>query len=164
MPKTWDELLEYAKKCTDPPDVYGTGIAGVKNLMISEIAYIFFTNVGAKFFDEEGNVIFNSPETIRAMRMYKGLFQYAPPGAEVWSWGEMEMNIAAGTIAMVPYFTGLQKRFHEELDSSDYAAAHMPYPEDGQPGTITHIPTRFTSTSKQKTVATSLILDPFLQK
>ena len=86
LPKTWDELLECAKKCIDPPDVYGTGIAGAKNLMISEIAYIFLTNVGAKFFDEECNVIFNSPETIRAMRMYKGLFQYTPPGAKAWSW------------------------------------------------------------------------------
>ena len=137
-PKTWDELLEYAKKCTDPPDVYAIGLSGAKGLMTNEIAYIFLTNVGAKFFDEEGNVIFNSPETIKALKMYKELFQYAPPGAEAWSWGEIEMNIAAGTVAMVPYFTGLQKRFHEELDSSDYAGDHMPYPEDGQPGTITY--------------------------
>jgi hypothetical protein len=58
---------------------------------------------------------------------------------EVVMWGDAWVKtLAAGTIAMVPYFTGLQKRFHEELDSSDYAAAHMPYPEDGQPGTITY--------------------------
>jgi len=137
-PKTWDELLEYSKKYTDPPDVYGINLSGAKGLMTSEIAYVFLTNLGEKFFGEEGNMIFNSPETIKALKMYKELFQYAPVGAEAWSWGEMEMNIVSGTIAIVPYFTGLQKRFHEELDSNDYAGAHMPYPEDGQSGTITY--------------------------
>lgn len=105
-PKNWDELLEYAKKYTDPPDVYGIDLSGAKGLMISEIAYVFLTNLGAKFFGEEGNMIFNSPETIKAMKMYKELFQYALVGAEVWSWGKMEMNIVSRIIAIVPYFTG----------------------------------------------------------
>ena len=137
-PKTWEELLDYAKKLTHAPDVYGIGIGGAKNLMTSEQAYIFLTNVGAKYFDEKGNVIFDNPRTIRALKMYKDLFQYAPLGAEAWSWGEIELLIAAGTIAMSPYFPSVQKRFHEELDTSDYAGAHMPYPPDGKPGTITY--------------------------
>lgn len=137
-PKTWEEFLDYAKKLTHVPDLYGIGLGGAKNLMVDEQAYCIMTTVGAKFFDEKGNIIFDSPETIKALKFYKELFQYTPPGADAWSWGEMELNIAAGTVAMAPYFPSVQKRFHEELDSSDYAGAHMPYPPDGKPGTITY--------------------------
>lgn len=140
-PKTWDEALDYAKKITETSqeEVYGIGIGGAKNLMTSEQAYIFLASVGARFFDENGKVVFNSPETIEAVKLYAELFRYAPPGAEAWSWGEIELNIAAGTIAMSPYFPSVQKRFHEEFDSSDYAAAHIPYYKDRKErGTITY--------------------------
>jgi len=138
-PKNWEEYLEYAEKLTDPEnDVYGVGIGGGINLMTSETAYTFMTNTGAKFFDEEGNVIFNSPETIQAMEMYRDLFQYTPPGAEAWSWGEIELNIMAGKIAMAPYFPSVQRRFHMELDSDDYSGTAHPFPADGQLGTITY--------------------------
>lgn len=138
-PKNWEEYLEYAEKLTDPEnDIYGIGLGGSIDLMVSETAYTFMTNTGAKFFDEEGNVIFNSPETIQAMKMYRDLFQYTPPGAESWSWGEMELNIMAGKIAMAPYFPSVQRRFDMELDSDDYASSEHPFPANGQPGTITY--------------------------
>ena len=138
-PKNWEEYLEYAEKLTDPENnVYGIGIGGGINLMISEQSYTFMTNTGAKFFDEEGNVIFNNPETIQAMEMYRDLFQYNPPGAEAWSWGEIELNIMAGKIAMAPYFPSVQRRFDMELDSDDYAAAAHPFPAGGKPGSITY--------------------------
>ena len=137
-PKTWEEFLDYAEKLTHAPDLYGIGLGGAKNLMIDEQAYCIMTTVGAKFFDEKGNIIFDNPKTIKALKFYKEIFQYAPPGADAWSWGEMELNIAAGTVATSPYFPSVQKRFHEELDTSDYAGAHMPYPPDGKPGTITY--------------------------
>ncbi len=138
-PKDWDEYLEYAELLTDPDNnVYGVGLGGGINLMTTEQAYVFMTNTGAKFFDEQGNVIFNSPETIQAMQMYKDLFKYNPPGAEAWSWGEIELNIMAGSIAMSTYFPSVQRRFHTEMDSDDYAGAHQPYPANGQPGTISY--------------------------
>ncbi|MBA7670886.1 hypothetical protein ES703_79033 [subsurface metagenome] len=137
-PKTWEEFLDYAEKLTQAPDLYGIGLGGAKNLMIDEQAYCIMTTMGAKFFDEKGNIIFDSPKTIKALKFYKEIFQYTPPGADAWSWGEMELNIAAGTVAMAPYFPSVQKRFYEELDTSDYAGAHMPYPPDGKPGTITY--------------------------
>lgn len=138
-PKNWEEYLEYAEKLTDPENnVYGVGLGGGINLMVTEQAYIFMTNTGAKFFDEEGNVIFNSPETIQAMEMYRDLFQYTPPGAEAWSWGEQEMNTMIGRTAMTSFFPAVQRRFDMELDSDDYAAVAHPYPADGQPGTLTY--------------------------
>lgn len=136
-PKDWVEYLEYAKKCTDPKnDIYGIGLGGAINLMTSEQVYTFMTNTGAKFFDEKGNVTFNSPETKKAFQMYKDLFQYTVPGAEAWNWGEIELNMEAGKIAMSPYFPSLQRRYALEVNTDDYAGVAHPYPADGQPGTI----------------------------
>jgi len=138
-PKDWEEYLEYAKLCTDPDNgVYGVALGGAINLMTTEQAYVFMTNTGAKFFDEEGNVIFNNPKTVQAIKMYADLFKYNPPGAESWSWGEVELNTMAQKIAMSTYFPAVQRRFHMELDSDDYNGAHHPYPSDGQPGTLTY--------------------------
>ena len=140
-PKTWDEVLDYSKKITEGSleEVYGIGIGGAKNLMTDEQAYIFMASVGARFFDEKGNITFNSPQTVEALKLYNDLIKFAPPGAEAWSWGEIELNIAAGTLAMSPYFPSVQKRFHEEFDSSDYDAAHIPlYKNRTERGTITY--------------------------
>jgi multiple sugar transport system substrate-binding protein len=139
--KPWDEVLDYAKKITEnsEEEVYGIGIGGAKNLMTDEQAYIFMASTGARFFDENGNITFNSPETIEALKLYNDLIKFAPPGAEAWSWGEIELNIAAGTLAMSPYFPSVQKRFHEEFDSDDYDAAHIPFYKDRtERGTITY--------------------------
>jgi multiple sugar transport system substrate-binding protein len=128
-PDTWEEVLSAARQISEESDgeVYGMGIGAGRNLMTSEQAYIFLAGAGAMIFDEDGDIIFDSPETIRALEMYNDLIQYAPPGAEAWSWGEIELNLAAGTLAMAPYFPSVQKRFHEDFDSDDYAAAHIPY-------------------------------------
>ena len=140
-PETWEETLEYARKITEgsEEEVYGIGIGGAKNLMTDEQAYIFIASAGARFFDEKGEISFDSAKTKQALSMYNDLIKFAPPGAEAWSWGEIELNIAAGTIAMSPYFPSVQKRFHEEFDSDDYAAAHIPYFKGRkQRGTITY--------------------------
>jgi multiple sugar transport system substrate-binding protein len=140
-PDTWEEALRYARTITEKSDgeVYGIGIGGAKNLMTDEQAYVILASAGARFFDENGKVIFNNPKTIEALNLYKQLFKYAPPGAEAWSWGEIELNTAAGTLAMSPYFPSVQKRFHEEFESSDYAAAHVPlFKGRSKRGTITY--------------------------
>lgn len=140
-PDTWEDVLDAARRMNEESDeeVYGIGIGAGRNLMTSEQFYIFMAGAGARIFDESGNIVFNNPQTVRALEMYRDLIQYAPPGAEAWSWGEIELNLAAGTLAMAPYFPSVQKRFHEDFDSSDYAAAHVPYFEGRDSrGTITY--------------------------
>ena len=140
-PDTWDQALAYAKAISEKSngDVAGIAIGGAKNLMTDEQAYIFLAGAGARFFDANGKVTFNSPQTVAALKLYKDLFQYAPKGALAWSWGECELNIAAGTTAMSPYFPSVQKRFAEEFDSSDYAAAPVPFFKGmNKRGTITY--------------------------
>ncbi|MEM1759730.1 MAG: sugar ABC transporter substrate-binding protein [Thermofilaceae archaeon] len=138
-PRTWEELLEVAEKLTNPPDVYGIMLTAGLNLLTQELAWCFMAPSGTQLFDERGHVTFNSPETVRAVAFYRELFRFSPPGSAAWIWGEAELNFGADRIAMMPYFGGLQKRFLEDLGSTDIAAAPMPMPgEKGYARTLTY--------------------------
>ncbi len=134
-PKTWDDVLEYAKKLTvdvdgdGKIDIYGMGETGAKNLCTQEYCWNIMTTFDAVVFDETGNVVFDSPETIEALTYFEKLWDYVPPGAIEWSWGEIELAFAAGKVAQMPYFPSIQKRFYEKEDPEerkDLAAAPMP--------------------------------------
>ncbi len=138
-PRTWEELLEVAAKLTRPPHVYGIMLTAGLNLLTQELAWCFMAPSGTQLFDEHGKVTFNSPETVRAVAFYRELFKFSPPGSAAWIWGEAELNFGADRIAMMPYFGGLQKRFLEDLGSTDLAAAPMPMPsERGYARTLTY--------------------------
>lgn len=141
VPKNWTELLDYAEKLTVDTngdgriDIYGMGIVAAKTLCTAEQIWAFMAQTGTTVFDEDGTVSFYSPEAIRALQMYKDLFKYAPPAATGWAWGELEMNFPAGTLAMMPYFGAILKSF-DEAKNYDLASAPLPYPTDGQLGTL----------------------------
>lgn len=138
-PRTWEELIEAAAKLTNPPEVYGIMLTAGLNLLTQELAWCFLTTSGTEIFDAQGNVTFNTPATIRAITFYRDLFKYSPPGSAAWIWGEAELNFGAGKIAMMPYFGGLQKRFLEDLGSTDLAGAPMPMPSTcGYSRTLTY--------------------------
>jgi len=135
-PKTWNELLLAAQKITllsskEGETIYGIGLTAGNNLCTQEQVYTIMSNVGVEVFDKDGNLTFNTPQTLRAVEFYKDLFKFSPPGATGWAWGEIEMNFTAGKIAMMPYFGGLQKRFYE-LKNFDLDGVLQPYPVDGR--------------------------------
>lgn len=139
-PKDWNEMLDYAKRITvaSKGEVYGIGLGGGKNLFVDEQAYMFLASAGGRFFDEKGNIIFNSPETIKFLKAYKEMYQYSPPGSESWVWGEIEMNLSSGIVAMAPYLPSIQIRMNE-LNSDDLAFTDMPTPNMGDPkGSLTY--------------------------
>ncbi len=135
-PKTWEEVVEYAEDLTvdtdgdGETDIYGVGLVASKSLATQEFFWSILTTYGGHIYDENGNPDFNTPETIDAVKMYKKLWEYTPPAATGWIWGEAEMNFAAGKIAMMPYFPSVQKRLYD-ADDMDLGAAVMPQPSEG---------------------------------
>ncbi|MGE5552212.1 MAG: ABC transporter substrate-binding protein [Bacteroidota bacterium] len=141
-PKTWDQFLEYAKKCTvdvdndGKIDIYGIGLGTAKNLLCQSEFYSLMINVGATLYDKDGRVNFNSPATVRALKFFKELSQYAPPGSTSWDWGIQEMSFASGKVAMM-MGNGIPcaRRFYE-AKNFDLEWAEQPYPADGVRGSI----------------------------
>lgn len=128
-PETWSELLEYAEKCTFADEgVYGIGLASGRNGLTNDQFLIFLISKGLDYFDENGNIAFNTPATIETAEFFTNLLKFSSPSSTSWGWGEIEMNFAAGNIAMTPYLSpNLPGCFDEGM--KDVATAPMPAPD-----------------------------------
>ncbi len=73
-PTTWDEMLDVAKKLTDPPNRrYGFGMRGGTGGGGYIIDFMTAATRG-KIFDEQGNCILNRPEPVQALQFYADLY------------------------------------------------------------------------------------------
>jgi len=103
-PKTWEELLDYAKKLTKG-DRYGIGLFGKgDNSSVWRLWYWWMTN-GANVLSPDGKrSAINSPEFVEAIDFWADLFRkhkVAPPSTPANSFGENNQLFAQGVVAMV---------------------------------------------------------------
>ncbi len=103
-PKTWDELLDYARKLTKG-DRYGIGLFGKgDNSSVWRLWYWWMTN-GASVLTPDGKrSAINSPEFIEAIDFWADLYRkhkVAPPSVPANSFGENNQLFAQGVVAMV---------------------------------------------------------------
>ena len=75
VPKTWDELIEVAKKVEEEnPGIKGFAIpAAQSDATIAQLYNFIFQN-GAKATDENGNLVVNTPEIIESVQYYVDLY------------------------------------------------------------------------------------------
>jgi len=109
IPTTYEELLAAAKAMTQDTDgdgkidIYGWGSPAAANgatwLRFNNFVY---QNCG-DYFDKEGNLAFDSPNVLKALKDYVALLEYAPPDVAGWSWFDGIIAMTAGKVAMHPY-------------------------------------------------------------
>ncbi|MBM7551591.1 ABC transporter substrate-binding protein [Thalassobacillus pellis] len=74
-PKTWDELVETAKKVqTENEGMYGFAISGAAHVSTTTQYFNYLYQNGGQVFDEEGNVTLNSPEAVEALEYYTDFY------------------------------------------------------------------------------------------
>jgi len=108
-PVSWGEFLDAAIKTTNPPKYYGfvlylskTDWYGAKDLWTLMGGQL--EGEAGEYFDKEGNINFNTPETIRAVKLMVELYKKAAPEGslnydgtaqyKVWTSGLTTMQIA----------------------------------------------------------------------
>ncbi len=101
-PTTWDTILKAAKEFNNPAEQkYGIVIGTSKDAFARQTFTQFALSNKARVFNENGEIIFNSPEMIEALRYYKELAQFTPPGPE--GWRESRDLYLSGRIPMMMY-------------------------------------------------------------
>ena len=137
-PKTWEELLSAAETLSANGQ-YGIGLPGSRSLYTDQVLYNFLITAGAaELFDETCNVQFDTPETVRALKMYQDLYAYSPPDSVSWTWGDAEAAFASGQVAMIPQFTVIttfDQQTEEGAENLGVVTVPMPA-EEGQRGNI----------------------------
>jgi len=104
-PKTWDELIEYGKKIAENTNSYGYGYPGSRR-MVGE-AQLFFSiffsiSQGKQLVDKEGNLLFDSPEGIKAYKIMKRMVEEkaVQPNIVEYTRGDIREPFRDGKIAM----------------------------------------------------------------
>jgi len=105
VPETYDQLKDIAEFFTRPDqNLYGIALFGSSDYDAVTSA---FNNVlwsfGGELWDPEKNQaegIINSENSVTALKYFKNLFNYAPPGATSWYYNEVNDSIKNGQVAM----------------------------------------------------------------
>ena len=77
IPRTWNEMRAFAMAATKPPYQYGFGIP-ISDCNDSESSILaIIWSFGGGYFDEKGNVNFNTPETRVALQLLADMEEIA---------------------------------------------------------------------------------------
>lgn len=103
LPATTEELVEAAKKLTDPSkNQYGFVANGQKGAAVAQDWMQYNTQLGGSILGEDGKPALNSAENVNSLAVYKQLFvETAPPGAIEYDWGGREESFRQGIAAMM---------------------------------------------------------------
>ena len=108
-PRTWEDLLNAARALTEDLDGdgridrYGISLPLKRDYSVGVFFMSFLWSNGGHVLDREGNVVFNSPETIETLKFLKNLYMYAPPGVTDYSWLQLVETYSQDKVAMTMY-------------------------------------------------------------
>lgn len=118
-PDTWDNILKAAKTLHKPEkNQYGI-LVGTKTEVYSEQCFTHFAlSNNAREFNSEGELVFNSPETLETLKFYKTLAEFNPPGSQSWRARDYYLQ---GKMAMFFYSTYIM----DDLALAEIAAGSL---------------------------------------
>jgi multiple sugar transport system substrate-binding protein len=124
-PKTWNELVEVAKKVTKPEKNQYALTCTLQTEPATNMSYDIYPlmfQAGAKIVDKNNKPIFNSPAGVKAVQFYADLvnkYKVSVPGALSNGEKEKRGNFAAGNVAMMfegPWGLSIQKGLNPNKD------------------------------------------------
>ncbi len=113
-PTNYDEVLAAAKALTDPQKgIYGISIPGSTNASVNFFS-TFLWQQCLDYYTPQGELIFDKPEALDAIKKWVALTEYAPPGFENYSWGDQITAFVTGKAAMSVYAGRLGVRMPDQ--------------------------------------------------
>ncbi len=131
-PTTWDEWLAAATAINENTDANGMGIAAASfdNTMHQFMNYVY-TN-GGEVINSDGEIVFNSPNNVEALKMYAALAEVAQPGPIAYDRGKLRPLFIEGQIGMM--ISGPWER--RLIGDVNWGVAPIPVGPQGGPGTL----------------------------
>ena len=118
-PNSWDNILKAAKTLHRPENNQYGILIGTKTEVYTEQCFTHFAlSNGAREFNSEGKLVFNSPETLETLKFYKKLAEYNPPGPQSWRARDYYLQ---GKMAMFFYSTYIM----DDLALAEIAAGSL---------------------------------------
>ncbi len=102
VPTNYDELLNAARTLTTG-DMYGIALPGGQNIATVNYFSVFLWQNGGDYFSCDGQVVFDRPESLIALKKWAELSQFAPRDFTVWGFKEQIDAFIDGKAAMTMY-------------------------------------------------------------
>lgn len=99
-PSSAQEYAEYAKKLTNAPEVYGTGLTMQRSHNLSSEYYQWLSIFGGAVVDDDGKAVLDSDEAREALDFYVSLKDSAPPDVTNWAFERLTTGLSQGEVAM----------------------------------------------------------------
>lgn len=127
-PTNYDELMATAAALTNPGEgVYGLSIPGATNASVAYFSTFLWNNC-LDYYTPSGELTFDRPEVLDAVKKWTALAEYAPPGFEGWSFGDQITAFITGRAAMVMYAGRLGARMPDQAPQLESIATLAPLP------------------------------------
>lgn len=102
-PDTWAHIIRAAQLLHNPETGRYGILLGTRGDVYAEQNFTHLAlSVGARELSPRGDVVFDSPATLKALQFYKKLAQYCPPGPQGWRGRDYYLQ---GKLAMMFYST-----------------------------------------------------------
>lgn len=126
-PTNWENIMAAAKEFYNPEEQqYGIVIGTNKDSYARQTFTQYALSNNARIFDEEGNLVFNSPEMVETLEYYAKLAETTPPGPN--GWRDARDLYLAGRVPMMMYSTYIMDDIG--LQATDYAGEQGEIIED----------------------------------
>lgn len=121
IPATMDDYVEMCKYITSVKggDLYGAVMQGLRPdpIAMEWINYLF--SCGGDFYDDNGNIVINSPEAVKALDLYVDNMNHAAPsGAPGFGFDEAFNVFAQGNAATYVTYNWMVQKLNNEDESS----------------------------------------------
>ncbi|GAA3734645.1 sugar ABC transporter substrate-binding protein [Leifsonia bigeumensis] len=116
-PTSAEEYAEYAKKLTNAPEVYGTGLTMQRSHNLSSEYYQWLSIFGGAVVDGDGNSVVDSPEARESLKHYVALKDSAPPDVTNWAFERLTTGLSQGEVAMALQWASVASVMEDESQS-----------------------------------------------
>ena len=109
-PETHEDLLANVAAVHHPPDIYGTIVTNQAISDVWNLKSAMWTH-GSFYFDQDGKLALDSPETLAAWQFYKDLAKFSPPGSMAQSDLQSRQLYVDGKVAHMLTTTSMAANF-----------------------------------------------------
>ncbi|MCA0030095.1 ABC transporter substrate-binding protein [Mesorhizobium sp. B263B2A] len=136
VPKSWDELLETAKKLTTP-NRYGVLFETTPGYYQNFTWYPFLWQGGGEFQGKDGKSAFDSPATVQALKLWQDAIKSGAAPRQVLSGGfDVVANLGSGYCAMQNVGIWGISAMDNNAKNTPYGIFKLPTPANGKYVTV----------------------------
>jgi multiple sugar transport system substrate-binding protein len=137
VPKTWEDLLEVAKKLTTP-NRFGVMFETTPGYYQNFTWYPFMWQGGGEFQTKNGKSAFDSPATVQALKLWQDAINAGAAPRQIMGAGGHDTiaNLASGYVAMQNVGIWGISQLQSNAKRFKYGVFHLPTPANGKYVTV----------------------------